>query len=143
MSDMRTRSIARVVGLGLVLLGAGCASSGDSVSRRDTLYGTQDQLWLAAQGAIQDMGGQVVTANREAGIIVGALDVEGNRVKLDVTLSRSSGGSPPAEGGEFIDIGAHASLWGNDDVEPQWSDRLKRIVDEFMHLVSRRTAPGR
>jgi hypothetical protein len=132
-----------VVGLGLILFGAGCASSGDSVSRRDTLYGTQDQLWLAAQGAIQDMGGRIVTANRESGIIVGALDIEGNRVKLDVTLTRSSGGTPSAEGGEFIDIGAHASLWGGEDVDPQWRAQLERIVDEFMHLVSRRTAPRR
>jgi hypothetical protein len=143
MIDMSNTCLRVAVGLGLLLSAVGCTSTGDSVSQRDTLYGTQDQLWLAAQAAIRDMGGRIVSASRDSGIVVGQLDLEGNRIKLDISLSGAPGSSATSDGGDFIDISAHASLWDTEDAGPQWTDPLRRIVDEFMALVTQNSSPRR
>jgi hypothetical protein len=75
MSDMSIPRLRTAPGLLLLLSALACTSSGESVSQRDSLYGTQDQLWVAAQAAIRDMGGRIVSASQGSGIIVGQLEL--------------------------------------------------------------------
>jgi hypothetical protein len=87
------------------------------------------------------MGGRIISSNREAGIVVGRLDVEGAAVQLDVSLSRAPGTTASAVEGEFVDVAAHASLVDVEDPDERWVEQLRRIVDDYMSLLARRTGP--
>ncbi len=141
---MHHASSPRLAGFAALLLtAAGCASSTGGALARDTFYGTQVSLCLAAQSAIRDLGGRVTTSDCDSGILAGRLDVEGTFIQLDVTLIRSPGGDRSQSSGEYIDVSARASVVGLEDPDPAWSDRLRRILDEYMTLVRQRSATRR
>ena len=96
---------------------------------------------LAAQSAVQDMGGRIVHASNQAGSIAAHLDAEGNTVRLDVTLSKG----PGTEGNEDypVDVSAHASLVGIDDLDPGMREQLGRIVEEYLRFLEQRARPRR
>jgi hypothetical protein len=125
----------------LPLLCLACASSGTAVSDRTSVYGSHELIWLAAQSAVQDMGGRIVHASNQAGSIAAHLDAEGNTVRLDVTLSKG----PGTEGNDDypVDVSAHASLVGIDDLDPGMREQLERIVEEYLRFLEQRARPRR
>jgi hypothetical protein len=125
----------------VLLLSLACTSSGTAVSDRTSVYGSYELIWLAAQGAAQDMGGRIVHASSQSGSLAAHLDAEGNTVRLDVTLSKS----PGTEGNEDhpVDVSAHASLVGIDDLDPGLREQLERIVEEYLRFLEQRAQPRR
>jgi len=125
----------------LLLLCLACASSGTAVSDRTSVYGSYELIWLAAQSAVQDMGGRIVHAGSQSGSIAANLDAEGNTVRLDVTLSKS----PGTEGNDDypVDVSAHASLIGIDDLDPGLREQLERIVEEYLRFLEQRARTRR
>jgi len=132
----------RVAVSGLLLVAACACSSSGGVSRQTTVGGTFDALWLAAQGAMADMGGRVVSSSKQAGSLVGRIDVEGSGVQLDVSLTKDPSADLGAGIRGSVNISAFASLIGVEDPDTAWQERIDRIVEQYLELVERR-APKR
>jgi len=118
----------------LVLLAClGCASS-QSVGQTTTIYTEKDRLWLAAQSAIQDIGGRIVISNRSTGTVVGRLEVEGTPIDLTVGISGS-----PAPGATLLgywDVNVRGSLVGESEPGEEWQRRLRYFEDQVIERVN-------
>jgi hypothetical protein len=123
---------------GAVMAVVACMSAG-GVGRRAVYTGTRYEVCIAAQAAVKDLGGRVITANCETGTIVGRLDAEGTAVRLDVSMDQNpTAGRSATAGAPPIDLAVHASLIGMDEPGKRWLDQLGRIVDHYLELVRQR-----
>jgi len=109
------------------------------VGRRAVYTGSRYEVCIAAQAAVKDLGGRVITANCETGTIVGRLDAEGTPVRLDIAMDQNpTAGRSATSGAPPIDLAVHASLVGMDEPGKRWLDQLGRIADHYLELVRQR-----
>ena len=79
----------------LLVVSLACSTSG-SLGQSANYYTEEQQLWMAVQTVIQDLGGRIIMANKDAQTAVGRFDFEGTPVDLSVDIS----GSPSPDAGE-------------------------------------------
>ena len=123
----------RIVAVSIaVALSLSCATG--SIGTSVSLWGDQDQLWLAAQRAIREMGGRIVHADRATGTVAGRLDVEGTPIDLNVSITGSPAPESTADGP--WDITVRASVVGDTAPGEEWQRRLEFLSDELMDRIT-------
>ena len=129
----------RLVAAALIVACLGCATT-QSVGTTTTIYTDRDRLWLAAQGALQDIGARIVVSNRSTGTLVGRLDVEGTPIELTVSISGSPAPGERFEG--YWDVNVRGALVGDSAPDEEWQRRLTYFEDQVMERVNAAALTG-
>ena len=127
-------------GVVLVLLTVlSCASTG-TVSDRAFFYEGRSVVWQAALRAMRDVGARIVSSSEPAGILTGALDLVelGGRVRLDVRVSSSPGGTEAESTGTDLDVSVTLEGRPNDDLELR--EDLAEVRDAYIDAARRHAA---
>lgn len=111
----------------------GCATSG-SIGQSATVYAEKDRLWLAAQSAIQDIGGRIVMSNRTAGTVVGRIEVEGTPINLTVSISGSPELGSSTRG--YWDVDVRGSIVGEPEPDEEWQRRLTYFEQQVIDRIN-------
>jgi len=117
----------------LLVVSLACASSG-SLGQSTNYHADKQQLWMAVQGAISEIGGRIIVSNQSAGMLAGRFDFEGTPVDLSVNIT----GSPSPDVGVVGDhsVNARASLVGDRDPDEEWKRQLKWLEEQFFEALS-------
>ena len=72
----------------------GCASSGGSLEKSLTCDNSSLRMWSVVQAVVSWMGGKVVVADKNGGMLMATLPIEdlGTEVRLYIEISNSPGG---------------------------------------------------
>lgn len=125
--------MSRIAAAVLCVACLGCATT-QSVGQTTTMYVAKDRLWLAAQGALKDIGARIVVANQSTGTIVGRLEVEGTPIDLTVGISGS-----PAPGERLVgywDVSVRGALLGDSQPTEEWQRRLTYFEDQVIDRIN-------
>jgi hypothetical protein len=116
----------------VIVVSLACSTSG-SLGQSANYYTEDQQLWMAVQTVIQDLGGRVILANKGAQTAVGRFDFEGTPVDLSVDIS----GSPSPDAGKLSDhrVSAAASLVGDREPDDEWKRQLTWLEDQFFDAL--------
>jgi hypothetical protein len=116
----------------LIVVSLACSTSG-SLGQSTNYYTDEQQLWMAVQTVIQDLGGRIIMANKDAQTAVGRFDFEGTPVDLSVDIS----GSPSPDAGQLSDyrVSAAASLVGDREPDEEWKRQLTWLEDQFFDAL--------
>lgn len=120
------------VSLGLLAC-LGCATT-QTVGQTTTIYADKGRLFLAAQSAIQEMGGRIIMSNRSTGTVVGRLEVEGTPIDLTVDISGSP--EPGANNRGYWDVNVRGALVGESAPDEEWQRRLKYFEDQVIEHIN-------
>lgn len=117
----------------LLTVSLACASSG-SLGQSTNYHADKQQLWMAVQGAISEIGGRIIMSNQSAGTLAGRFDFEGTPVDLSVNIT----GSPSPDVGVvgYHSVNARASLVGDRDPDEEWKRQLKWLEEQFFEALS-------
>jgi len=123
----------RVCVAALLLISLACASSG-SLGQSSSYYADKQQLFMAVQGAVSEIGGRIILSNQSSGTVVGRFDLEGTPVDLSIDIT----GSPSPDAGVVGDynVSARASLVGDRDPDEEWKRQLKILQEDFFEALA-------
>ena len=118
----------------LLMVSLACATTSSSVGETRFFYGNKTQLFIAAEQAIVDLGGEIVMSNQSMGTVVGRFNVEGTPVNLNVQIKWS----PRPDAGQmyFFDVSAAGSIVGVQEPDEEWKRQLKWFEEQFFENLS-------
>lgn len=130
---MRLIPISAALALAVVVT-LSCTTTG-TVSEQSFLYEPKPVVWQAAVRAMQDIGAKILASSENAGMLSGALNMVelGGRVRIDVSVRPSGGGSQAMNEGS--DLSVSVVLEGVENDDPQLREDLARIRDEYIEAA--------
>jgi len=86
--------VGEILAILLFCVACGCASSGGSLEKSTTCDTSSLRMWSVVQAVVSWMGGRVVVADQNGGMLVATLPIEdlGTEVRLYVEITGSPGG---------------------------------------------------
>lgn len=130
---MRLITISAALVLAVVFT-LSCTTTG-TVSDQSFFYEPKTVVWQAAVRAMQDIGAKILASSENAGMLSGALNIVelGGRVRIDVSVRPSGGGSQAMN--EGTDLSVSVVLEGVENDDPQLREDLAKIRDEYLEAT--------
>ncbi len=91
---MKVNRLREILAISLFCVTCGCASSGGSLEKSLTCDNSSLRMWSVVQAVVSWMGGKVVVAGQNGGMLMATLPIEdlGTQVRLYVEITGSPGG---------------------------------------------------